>query len=165
MPPLLVAPTTSGALNVPITFDIVATGDIGSAVAWGSTVALSDPLKMAYNTSYNGGNLYRNLQPFFDLDLSDASNIGNGILKFNYLNSTPGTNLGTFGYVPLAEFQVNLSAAPSSAFFTVGLGPLGIPPNGSAVQDDQGNNLLVPTDPNHPLDNVATAYITVAPGT
>ena len=157
---LLVAPTVSGHLNDPITFDIVATGDVQGAVAWGTVVSLSDPLKMTYQS--NNGASYRSLQPYFDFDLSDTSQGGNGVLGLNFLNSAPGSHLGTFGYVPLAEFQVLLSGRPSNSFFTIGLSPLGAPPVGSAVEDDSGNNLLSPTNPSRPNDPVATAYVTVS---
>lgn len=162
----LVSKAVQGLINDPITFDIVSDGPLGSAISWGTTVSLSNPLYMTYNSNYLASGVpYKSFQPFFDLDLTDTSSVGNGAISFNFLNTTPGTNFGNDGFVVLAEFQVLLSAAtPVNTFLAVGLSPLGIPPAGSAVQDDNGNNLLLPTDPTNPQDNVSTAFIRVTGG-
>ena len=162
----LVSTAVQGLINDPITFNIVSEGPLGSAVSWGTIASLSDPLHMTYNSNYQASGLpYRTYQPFFDTDFTDISSLGNGVISFNFLNTTPGANFGDNGFVVLAEFQVLLSSAtPINTLLAVGLSPLGIPPAGSAVQDDNGNNLLLPTDPTRPQDNVSTAFIRVTGG-
>ena len=108
------------------------------------------------------GDPYRALQPYFDTDFTDASAIGNGRINFDFLNTVPGTHFGYNGYTPLVEFQVLLNpSSPSGADLTVTLGALGIPPNGTAVQDESANNILLPSDPLNPGGNVSTAHILV----
>ena len=162
----LIPSTFAGSINTPITLGVVATGNIGSAVSWGTISALSDPLHMTYVPNYSGTGLpYRSLEPFFDLDFTDTSATSNGLLSFNFLNSTPGATYGFSGYSPLAEFQVLLGTnVPLNTLLTIDLAPLGVPPLGSAVQDENGNNLLRPANPNAPADNVATAYLIVNSG-
>jgi hypothetical protein len=162
----LIPSAFTGTIDTPITLGVVVTGNIGSAVGWGTISALSDPLNMSYVPDYSGTGLpYRSLEPFFDFDFTDTSATSNGLLGFNFLNSSPGATYGFSGTATLAEFQVLLNAnTPSNTLLTISLAPLGIPPLGSAVQDENGNNLLQPTDPNAPLDNVATAYLIVNSG-
>ncbi len=161
----LIPTALTGPVSAPITLDVVVTGNMGSAVSWGTIASLSDPLKMNYAPNYSGTGLpYISKEPFFDLDFTDTSSAGNGILSFNFLNSTPGQTFPFSQYTPLSEFQVQLGSVPSNTILTVSLAPLGIPPLGSAVQDDSGNNILLPADPNAPLDNVATAYIIINNG-
>ena len=163
---LLASPAASGLINDPITFEIVADGHIGGAVAWGTTIALSDPLHLTYQPNFDGkGDPYRSLQPFFDMDFSDTSALGNGQLKLNFLNTTPGQNFGYNGIAPLAEFQAVLGSGLSPGTdLTVTLAQLGIPPDGTAVQDSSANNILLPSDPAHPSNNVSTAHILIGGG-
>ena len=157
----LLTPRGFGSLNDPITFDIIADGNIGGAVNWGTTVALSDPLHMTFVPNLDGqGDPYRTIEKFFDTDYSDVSQLGNGLLSLNFFNNTPGANFNYNGLTYLAEFQVLLgTGTPFNTDLTVGLAPLGIPPYGTAMQDDATNNILLPTDPAHPNDNVATAHL------
>ena len=161
----LVTPKTQGSLNDPITFDIVVDGNIGAAVAWGTTSSFSDT-NMTYNMGYTQSGLpYRSLQPFFDTDFTDTSAIGDGHISFNFINTMPGANFGSNGYTELAEFQILLNpSTPVGIDLTVGLSALGIPPSGTAVQDDSGNNLLLPIDPLNSADSVSTSHLYITGG-
>jgi hypothetical protein len=131
-----------------LTLDLVVDGGIGSAVAWGTQITLVDTSTLRFVPNFGGTNMpFRSTQSFFDMDLSDAWTPGSGSLSLNFANFTPGEVLGSNGMVTLGQFQVQVLQEPNyPSDFPFGgrieLASLDVPPFGSAVQDEFGNNLL-----------------------
>jgi hypothetical protein len=159
---LLTPPRTSGLKNQVFTFDLIADGGIGAAVTWGTDITLENNTVVVngqtvpvlqFVPNYGGTNRpFLPMQPFFDRDFSDQSHFANGVLHLEYANfGPPDAVLGINGQVVLGEFQVKMLNTPGPCgtdpnvpcnAAQIDLSALGFPPNGSAVQDVDGNNLL-----------------------
>ena len=157
----LASPRLSGRTNDILTFSLVVDGGVGTAVAWGTDISFANNTVMvgnftlpvlAFVPDFGGTNQpFKSTQPFFDTDLSDQSDFANGNLHLYFANFTPGAILGTNDKVTLGQFQVQIQNTPGPCdtdptvdcnAADIVLSPLGIPPDGSAVQDEDGNNLL-----------------------
>ena len=127
---------------------------IERAVAWGTDITLANTSILEFVPDFGGtGVPFKSTQSFFETDFSDYSDapIGDGdaILHLNYMNfSDPTSVFGKTGLVTLGQFQVRVKGEPNypeGANFggLISLSGLDIPPDGSAVQDSDGNNLLL----------------------
>lgn len=123
------------------------------AVSWGTDISLGSTSLLEFVPDFGGaGKPFKSTQSFFGADYSDYSDAGiadgDAILHLNFLNLPPNGEFGQTGRVTLGQFQVRVKAEqnyPENANFGgyVNLSPLGSPPFGSAVEDIDGNNLLV----------------------
>ncbi len=130
-----------------LTLSLMVDFGIQDSVAWGTTLTLDNTSILEFVPDFGGvGVPFRSTQSFFDTDFSDYSN---SILHLNFANfADPLATLGQAGQVMLGQFQVRVKGEPGYPGNTgyggsVTLGELGIPPFGSAVQDMDGNNLLI----------------------
>lgn len=122
------------------------------AVSWGTDITLGSTSILEFVPDFGGaGKPFKSTQSYFNLDYSDYSDAGiadgDAILHLSFLNLPPTGTFGQSGQVMLGQFQVKVKGEPNfpgDANFAghVSLSPLGIPPEGSAVQDEFGNNLL-----------------------
>jgi hypothetical protein len=139
--------------NEILTLDLMVDGNVGSAVSWGTDITLDNPGYLQFVPNYGGTNQpFQPLNSFFDVNtsFSPAFTPGDTTLHLDYTNFTPGAILGTDGPVTLGEFQVQVLADPGYPSDSAGwnnglidLSALDSPPAGSAVQDADGNNLLL----------------------
>jgi hypothetical protein len=139
--------------NEILTLDLMVDGNVGSAVSWGTDIILDNPGYLQFVSDYGGPNQpFKPLNAFFDVNtsFSPAFTPGDTALHLDYTNFTPGAVLGTDGPVTLGEFQVRVLADPGYPDDYAGwnnglieLSALDSPPAGSAVQDADGNNLLI----------------------
>jgi hypothetical protein len=150
-----------------LTLNLVVDFGIQDAVAWGTDITLADTATLEFVPDFGGaGTPFKSTQPFFDTDFSDYSDAGVGdgdaILHLNFLNfADPDATFGQAGRVTLGQFQVRVKQEPNypgDANFggAILLSDLGSPPFGTAVQDMDGNNLLI---------SVGSAAITSRPPT
>jgi len=137
-----------------LTLNLMVDFGIQDAVAWGTSISLGNTSILEFVPDFGGAGIpFRSTQSFFDTDFSDYSDAGIGdndaILHLNFVNfADPTATLGQAGQVVLGQFQVRVKGEPGypgEAGFggLVDLSTLGIPPFGSAVQDFDGNNLLI----------------------
>ena len=130
-----------------LTFNLMVDQGIGRAVAWGTEITLPDPSLVSFVSDFGGANQpFRPAQAFFDGDFSTPFTPGQTSLRLNFLSLTPDTVLGNDNYVLLGQFQVQMLRDPGLSIpqtQSVLLADLGIPPYGSAVFDEDGNNLLI----------------------
>jgi hypothetical protein len=146
-----------------LTINLMVDFGIERAVGWGTDIALGNTQYIEFVPDFGGaGKPFLSTQSFFDTDFSDYSDAGIGdndaILHLTFVNfADPSATFGNSGRVTLGQFQVrikgepgypdfNLVNDPNAPFWrdtSITLSPLGIPPDGSAVQDIDGNNLLV----------------------
>jgi hypothetical protein len=132
-----------------LTLSLMVDGGIASSVAWGTTITLADTNTLQFVQNFGGaGKPFRSTNPFFERDLSPQYAANSGTLSLNFVNFTPGATLGDDDLVTLGQFQVRVLQEPNYPDdFPFGgrinLAGLEVPPFGSAVQDEFGNNLLV----------------------
>jgi hypothetical protein len=131
-----------------LTLTLSVDGGIASSVAWGTTITLADTNTLQFVQNFGGnGKPFHSTNSFFDRDLSPLYAANSGTLSLNFVNFTPGATLGHDGPVTLGQFQVRVLQEPNFRDdFPFGgrinLAGLEVPPFGSAVQDEFGNNLL-----------------------
>ena len=131
-----------------LTLNLIVDGGIANAVAWGTSITLADTTTLQFVTDFGGtGKPFKSSQPYFDTDLSDPFVANSNTLSLNFANFSPGTKFNRNGLVTLGQFQVQVLKEPNypnDSNFGGLLSVLGldVPPFGTAVQDDMGNNLL-----------------------
>ncbi len=137
-------PRASDNTNHLITFSLTVDRGAAPAVAWGTDLTLADPSTLQFVSDFGGaGKPFLSTQPFFDLDLSSAFTPGSATLNLNFLNSVSGLTLGGTGSVVLGQFQVRVLKDPGLSGSVISIADLATPPLGSALEDADGNNLLV----------------------
>jgi hypothetical protein len=150
-----------------LTLSLMVDFGIEDAVAWGTDITLADTSTLEFVPDFGGpGKPFKSTQPFFDTDFSDYSDAdsgdGDAILHLNFLNfADPSATFGQAGQVMLGQFQVKVKQEPGypgdpNFGGAILLSDLGSPPFGSAVEDMDGNNLLI---------SVGDAAITSRPST
>ncbi len=143
----------SGVAGTTLTFDIAVYGDVSNAVGWGTEILLGNNRMLEFVPNFGGTNKpFLSTQSFFDLDLSADFTPGGANLNLSFLNTTLEMTFGANGYTVLGQFQLLLKndsqtgqtwTYPSFAGVPVNFSDIGIPPDGSSIQDFDGNNMLL----------------------
>lgn len=128
----------------PVILDLAVDFGVGDAVSWGTTLTLLGGAPLQFVNFSDNGLPFRSTNSFFDTDFSDYSQAGAGRLDLLFYNFTAGATLGDNGYVTLGQVQIQRTDFIDYHTTTpnVLLSGLDIPPLGSAVMDENGNNLL-----------------------
>lgn len=140
-------PRESIRVGETLTLDLMVDQGIARAVAWGTQISLPDPSLLTFVPDFGGTNQpFRLAESFFNGNFSGGFVPGQTTLRLDFLNLTPNATLGNNGSVLLGQFQVQLLRDPGYGLpqtQSILLAELGIPPRGSAVLDEDGNNLLI----------------------
>lgn len=137
--------------NTP-TLQLIVDRGIESAVGWGTTITLRDPVGMPNAhlldfLPFSDGKYFHqgsSVGAFFDTDLSPNFVNGSPNLTLTFVNTLPDAILGQTGRVILGEFRIQINGDPGHPLGAqVALAPLDYPPFGSAVVDATGDNLLI----------------------
>lgn len=150
---LFIPQRMSGTAGTTLTFNVAVDGGIQNAVGWGTEILLGNNRMLEFVPDFGGtGKPFLSTQSFFDLDLSPTFAAGSANLNLSFLNLTEGATFGQNSYVILGQFQLLLKndsqtgqqwIYPSFAGVPVNFSDIGIPPDGSSIQDQDGNNMLL----------------------
>ena len=137
-----------------LTLNLIADGGIQTAVSWGTTLHLANTSVLEFADFAGTSSPFKSSQPYFNQNFSPTFSAGSATLNLSFFNFNSSASLNISGPVILGQVQIQVLKEPGFPDYpdsvypvawtnaVISLAAPGIPPNGSAIQDQYGNNLV-----------------------